>query len=165
MLYSSISTDWLLLLSRIILGTIMLRYGLPKVKDFAKNSQEFVKMGFKPGWFWGTPIALLEFFGGIGMLVGFLPEIIALFYSFMMLVGAIWKTKVKKSYGTISYDLCIFALCQQILFFGPGKGVLYNYSPPPLQWIMLIAGIFGASIMAFLPEILGQKYRNWQSKS
>ena len=72
-----INSDWVLLFVRIVLGVVMVYYGWPKIKDLKSNSKDFVKMGFKPGWLWGTAIALVEFVGGIAMLIGFLVEIAA----------------------------------------------------------------------------------------
>jgi hypothetical protein len=61
-----IQIDWVLLLIRSVLAAVMIYYGWPKIRDPASNAKDFVRMGFKPGMFWGTLIAVVEFFGGIG---------------------------------------------------------------------------------------------------
>jgi putative oxidoreductase len=163
MLTELVSTDLFLFLSRLILGSVMIRYGFPKIKNLKENAKDFSKMGFKPGILWGTPMALLEFFGGIGMILGIYPEIAALLFGFMMLVGTIWKIKIKKSYGTISYDMSLFILSGNVIFFGSGEFNLFNYQIPQLQYGMLLGAVLFAFIMAFLPEILGEKYRKWKA--
>jgi uncharacterized membrane protein YphA (DoxX/SURF4 family) len=163
MLYEVVSTDWFLFLSRLILGSVMLRYGIPKIKDLKENAKDFSKMGFKPGLLWGTPMALLESFGGAAMIIGLVPELIAVLFGFMMLVGTIWKTKIKKSYGTISYDMALFVLCGNVIFFGAGNLAFYNFDLPILQYCMFLGALIAALVLAFLPNILGKKYRNWKA--
>ncbi|NJL94760.1 MAG: DoxX family protein [Anaerolineae bacterium] len=68
-------SDVVLLLVRVIFGIIYLYYGIPKLRDLAKNAQDFEQMGFKPGWFWGTPIALLETFGSLAVMLGGVPVV------------------------------------------------------------------------------------------
>lgn len=140
----------------------MLRYGIPKIKDLKENAKDFSNMGFKPGLLWGTPMALLESFGGAAMILGFAPKVIAMLFGFMMLVGSIWKSKKGKSYGTISYDLVLFIQCMIVLFFGAGYYSLYQVEVPALQWGMLLGAIVAGAVLAFLPEILGEKYRKWK---
>lgn len=163
MLNDPISSDIFLFLTRLVLGSVMIRYGFPKIKDLKDNAKDFSKMGFKPGILWGTPMALLEFFGGIGIILGIYPELFALLFGFMMLVGAIWKTKIKKSYGTISYDMALFILCGNVIFFGAGEFDLMNFQVPALQYGMLLIAVLVALALAFLPEILGEKYRKWKA--
>ena len=118
-------SDWVLLVVRIIIGVILIYYGWPKVKDLKKNAEDFVEMGFKPGWFWGTLIALLEFFGGILMIIGVLVPLVAALFGIEMIVGMIWKiTKVKKPFTDWSYDLLLLALMLLLLITGTGSYVI-----------------------------------------
>ena len=49
-------------------------------KTFGRTRANFNGMGFKPGWLWGTIAALLEFLGGIGVVLGlWMPYLCALF--------------------------------------------------------------------------------------
>jgi putative oxidoreductase len=116
-----LNSGWVLLFVRVILGIVMIYYGWPKIKDLKSNAGDFNKMGFRPGIFWGSITALLEFAGGIAMLVGFFAEIVAALFGIQMIVGAIWKaTKTDKKFSDWSYDLQLLAMCLTILTFGAG---------------------------------------------
>lgn len=122
-----INSGWVLLFVRVVLGVVMIYYGLPKIKDLKSNAKDFEKMGFKPGFFWGTITALVEFVGGIAVLVGFLAEIAAFLFGLQMIVGVFWKVlKTDKPFTDWSYDLQLLAMCLTILTFGAG---LYAYAP------------------------------------
>lgn len=120
-IFHFINDDWILTIVRVILGTVMVYYGWPKIKDLKSNGDDFIKMGFKPGIFWGTAVALVEFVGGIFMILGLFSEVIAVLFGIQMAVGAIWKvTKTDKPFSDWSYDLQLFAMCLVIIAFGPG---------------------------------------------
>ena len=123
-----LNSGWVLLFVRLILGVVMIYYGWPKIKDLKSNAEDFNKMGFKPGIFWGTITALIEFVGGIAIIVGFLAEIAAFFFAIQMIVGTIWKiTKTDKKFSDWSYDLQLLAMCLTIITFGAG---FYPYVVP-----------------------------------
>ena len=87
--------DEALLLARLIMGVVMLHYGVPKLRDPRKHVEDFVQTGFRPAWFWGMIIAVVE---GVG----------------------IWKVaKAGKPFPDYSYDLLLLALV--LLAFGPGR--------------------------------------------
>jgi len=116
-----INSDWVLLFVRVVLGIVMVYYGRLKIKDLKSNASDFVKMGLRPGWLWGTLVAIIEFVGGIAMLIGFLAEIAAVFFGIQMIAGAIWKiTKEKKPFTDWSYDIQLLAMSLVIITFGPG---------------------------------------------
>ena len=113
--------DIVLLIVRVVLGGIMMYYGWPKLKDPAKNARDFVSMGFKPGWFWGSVVLVVEFGGGVLIMLGLLTPIAAALFGFEMLTGAIWKaTKAGKPFVDWSYDVQLLALCLLLLAVGPG---------------------------------------------
>lgn len=113
-------SDSVLLIARVILGITMIYYGWPKIKDLKANAEDFVKMGFKPGMFWGTIIALVEFVGGIFLIAGFLVSLVATLVAVEMIVGTIYKIKSGKSFKNWSYDLLILAIALLLLTFGGG---------------------------------------------
>jgi len=113
-------TGYALLFARIIIGIGMIYYGLPKIKDLKSNANDFVGMGFRPGWFWGTIVAFVEFFGGIVMVLGFYAQVAAALLGFEMVIGTIWKIKVGKPFTDYSYDLQLLALAVIIIVFGSG---------------------------------------------
>lgn len=113
--------DWILLLVRLMLAAVMLYHGWPKIKNLNKNAEDFVGMGFRPGKFWGTIVALTEVFGGVLLILGFFAWIPAVAFGFQMIVGTIWKiTKTDKKFPDYSHDMILLMLCLVILAFGPG---------------------------------------------
>lgn len=113
--------DWVLLLARIVIGVTFLYYGLPKIKNLKSNADDFDNMGFKPGMFWGTIVALLETAGSLLLILGIYTWLIAGLIAGHMLVGTIWKiTKVKKPFTDWSYDVLILVIALILLVFGGG---------------------------------------------
>lgn len=108
-------------LIRVLLGVVMIYYGYPKIKDLRGNADVFAnQMGFRPGWIWGTSVALLEFFGGIGVLLGILAPLAAGLFGVQMLIGTIWKIKIGKGFKEYSYDLQLLVMSLAIVAFGSG---------------------------------------------
>ena len=114
--------DEVRLVIRLIIGVTMIYYGWPKVRDPKKNAADFASIGFKPGWFWGTVVLVVEFVGGIAILLGFYAWIAAALMAGHMATGTAWKiTKTDKRFTDWSYDLLLLALSLVLLAFGPGK--------------------------------------------
>jgi uncharacterized membrane protein YphA (DoxX/SURF4 family) len=117
--------DELLLFVRLVVGIVMIYFGWKKIKNLRSNAKDFVGMGFRPGWLWGTIVMFLEFFGGIAMLAGVFIGITALMFGFEMMLGAGMKAiKWKKPFTDYSYDLLLLALMAVLLVFGPGGYIL-----------------------------------------
>ena len=117
--------DLALLTARVIFSITFLYYGWPKIKDLKANAQDFVKMGFKPGWLWGTPVALLETFGSLFIAAGIAIPIIAPLFAIHMATGTIWKiTKTDKPFTDWSYDLLLLSIALLLAAFGPGSYAL-----------------------------------------
>ena len=115
------SADLVILLVRVIMGGVMVYYGWPKVKDPRKTFEDFVKIGFTPGWSWGTIVLLVEFVGGIAIVVGFYTWVAAALVAVEMLNGTLWKiTRAHKPFPDYSYDLLLLALALMLLVVGPG---------------------------------------------
>ncbi len=84
-------TDGVLLITRLIVGVLMIYYGWPKLKDPAKNAHDFEGNGFKPGWAFGSLVLMAEFFGGILVLLGAYVWVAAAAFGFEMLLGTVVK--------------------------------------------------------------------------
>ncbi|MEX1014026.1 MAG: DoxX family protein [Candidatus Paceibacterota bacterium] len=116
-----LTEEIVLLISRLIVGAVMLYFGSNKITDLKTNAESFVKMGFKPGWFWGTIVAFVEFIGGLMILLGIFAWIPAILFGFQMIVGTIWKiTNTDKPFTDWSYDLLLLALMLVIVIYGSG---------------------------------------------
>ncbi len=74
---------------RFALGASLVYEGLPKVMHPLVQMGFVESIGFHPGWFWSPFLALLLFFGGICIFVGFLTRPFALANGVMLLV-TIW---------------------------------------------------------------------------
>ncbi|MDP3726001.1 MAG: DoxX family protein [bacterium] len=163
MIEQFVSIELILLFSRLVLGGVMLYYGYPKIKDLRKNAQETSEMGFKPGMFWGTIIASVEFFGGIAIIVGLYADIWAALYGFICITGAFWKLKIKSRFMDCSYELMLLALCATLLGLGTGAPSLTPLSGLQFLHIYAVsAAITLGLLFAYLPEMLGKKYRDWE---
>ena len=144
-----ISTDWLLVYIRATMGIVLLYYGWPKITHLTSNAADFVGMGFRPGWVWGTLIAVVEFFGGIAMLAGLYAELAASLFGFQMIVGTFWKLKIKKPFTDYSYDLQLLALCVVIMALGAGRFSLATFDATIfLRWGVVIAAIIVGAAFA-----------------
>jgi uncharacterized membrane protein YphA (DoxX/SURF4 family) len=117
-------TDIVLTLARVMVGIVMVYFGLPKIKNLRANAKDFVGMGLKPGWLWGSVVVSVEFFGGILMLIGWFVSPVAILFGIEMAGGTIWKiTKAKKKFSDYSYDLLLLTLCLLFLTFGGGMAL------------------------------------------
>jgi uncharacterized membrane protein YphA (DoxX/SURF4 family) len=96
---------------RLILGAMLIVHGWPKIKDLRQNAANFGGMGFKPGWLWGSIAALLEFIGGIGLVLGIgVPYLCALFMGeFAVIIVWKWFKKIPFVSGW-EMDALIFGL-------------------------------------------------------
>lgn len=101
---------------RIVLGVLLIIHGWAKVRDLKQNAKNFLGMGFRPGWLWGTIAALLEFFGGIGLVLGVWVPYICLLLMGEFAVIIVWRwTKKMPFAGGWELDAVIFALA--LVFF------------------------------------------------
>ena len=156
--------EFLIFFARIVVGFTMLHYGLPKVLDLTENAIEFSDMGFKPGMFWGTLVALVECFGGIAVLLGFYVDFFAALYAFQCMTSFFWKLKTEAEFFDYSYDLHLFALCIFVIGWGPGLWALTESSGFVfLRWNVAITTAVIAWSIAFMPEIFGKRYKKWRA--
>jgi putative oxidoreductase len=148
-----IQSEWILLIARVILAAVMIFYGWPKIRDLASNANDFEEMGFKPGILWGTLIAIVEFAGGIAILLGFYAELAAASFGFQMMVGAFWKLKVKKPFSDYSYDMQLFALCLVVMSQGAGAYALKAFPGTMfLRWDIAALSLAAALLFAVLSK-------------
>src|SRR5580658_7658830 len=82
---------WAMLALRVALGAVLIAHGWPKIKDLKQNGKNFDGMGFRPGIFWGTVAAILEFFGGILIVLGLFTVPVAFFLAGQFVVIIFWK--------------------------------------------------------------------------
>ena len=78
---------------RAVFAAIFLAHGWPKLKNLKSTQEWFGSVGFRPGWFWGTLVALQETVGASLIFLGVFTQPLALLLSVQMLVAALWKKK------------------------------------------------------------------------
>ncbi len=110
-----------MLVLRLAFGLIFIVHGWPKVKSVKMTAQHFEAMGFKPGHVWGTAVALLEFVGGVAILLGVLSQPAAISIAAIMIVALFWKiSKGQGLVGGYELDLILLAVAIAIALMHPG---------------------------------------------
>ena len=116
------STDFAALVGRVALGALFLVHGWPKIKN-VQQPIGFVKgTGWPGGAAFAVLFTLLEFFGGIALILGLLTQVAAILFVLEMLATTVFsKIKLNKKF-VLGYELDVayaaFALV--IAFLGPG---------------------------------------------
>lgn len=124
LIYLATYSDTALLILRLALGIVLVAHGLPKLRDLKKNAEDFNQMGFKPGAFFGSLAAFLEFFGGIAIIIGFMVQPVAALVVGEFIVILLWRILKKHPFvGGWELDLIIFSTAILLLSVGGG-----NYS-------------------------------------
>ena len=123
-----IPDTYVLFAARLVLGAVMVYYGRQKIFSLRSNAKDFAMMGFRPAGLWGTVVAFNEFFGGLAMLLGIIPEVFAATFGFQMLMGTMWKLKIRKPFSDYSYDIMAFVLAAFIMMYGAGAFVLLPFT-------------------------------------
>jgi putative oxidoreductase len=106
---------------RLAVATIFIKHGAQKLFTFgfAGVTGAFTQMGVPFPGVAGPFIALLEFFGGIALLVGLLTRLIALGFALDML-GAILLVQLKRGFS--GYELEFLLLVSSLALFLAGPG-------------------------------------------
>ena len=112
---------------RVVLGAAFIVHGYPKLFTpfFSGFAGWLESIGFKPGKFWALVVGVVEFFGGIALILGIFTQLAAALIAVNMLVA---MAKVK--WGKVKFveteksgwelDLIYFAVAVSILLTGPG---------------------------------------------
>ena len=106
---------------RLAVATIFIRHGAQKlfVYGFAGVTGAFTQMGVPVPGVMGPFIGLLEFFGGIALLIGFLTRLFALGFVFDMLV-AILLVQLKRGFSGYELEFLLLGSSLALVFAGAG---------------------------------------------
>jgi len=109
-------------IGRVLLGALFLVHGWPKIKNM-KGPIVWVKStGFPAGATFVVLFTLLEFFGSIALILGFLVQVVAILFILEMIATSIFsKTKLGKKY-VLGYELDVvyLVLALVVALLGPG---------------------------------------------
>ena len=94
-------------------------HGLPKLLDISTTQNSFTNMGLPPEL--AIIIGLLEFIGGLAILLGVFTRIAAGLLAINM-IGAILQVKLAKGFiGGYELDLLYLAIMISLMLTGPGN--------------------------------------------
>ena len=111
-----------LLLLRIAVGTIFMLHGKQKLFGFgfAGVTDAFSHMGVPLPGIMGPFVALLEFFGGIALILGLLTRLVSLGFAIDMLV-AILLVRLKDGFSHYELEFLLCVSSAALLFMGGGE--------------------------------------------
>ena len=107
---------------RLAVATIFIRHGAQKlfVYGFAGVTGAFTQMGVPFPGLTGPFIALLEFFGGIALVMGLLTRLVALGFVFDML-GAILLVQLKRGFSGFELEFLLLGSSLALALTGAGR--------------------------------------------
>lgn len=119
---------------RIMIGVAFIIHGYPKLLDIASVQGFFGDVGIAPGL--ALPIALLEFIGGITLILGIITRISSILLAAQM-IGATLVVKLSKGFvGGYELDLLLMAGAISLIITGPGRA--------SIEWDVIRYEIFPA---------------------
>jgi putative oxidoreductase len=123
--------DWALLIVRIVVGVIFMAHGAQKLFGAfgGPGLSAIVEMMGPLGYL----VAIGEFFGGLGLILGFLSRFSAASLILIML-GAIGMVHGKNGFFAptgFEYNLALIGLLAPILIAGPGRFAVGRFLPLP----------------------------------
>jgi putative oxidoreductase len=109
------------LVLRLALASVFIYHGFPKLFGAKEQTVQFFEsVGIKPGKFWVLVVGLVEFGGGILLVLGLWVQLVSVLIILDMLV-AIWKVKFKMGFGNgWEFDFVLIAMAISLLVLGPG---------------------------------------------
>lgn len=115
-------TPFLALLVRVVVGIAYILHGYPKVTSKGRQqvAQWMKSIGIPP--MAGYLAGVLEFFGGILLIIGFIVPIVALLFAIQMVSTTLLnKVKLKKAYiGGYELDILFLLLVIVLIVLGAG---------------------------------------------
>lgn len=113
--------DFSPLIIRLALGIILVRHGWPKLKsESLKNFSSWLgRIGFPLPIFWAVSVAIIEFFGGIALIIGLMTFWVALFVAIQFLV-IIFIVNKSKFFAEKEFDILILSASLALIISGSG---------------------------------------------
>jgi putative oxidoreductase len=107
---------------RVAVAAVFINHGRQKlfVYGFAGVTGAFTQMGVPFPGVMGPLIGLLEFFGGIALVAGFLTRLLGVAFAFDML-GAILLVQLKKGFSGYEFEFLLLAASVALFLTGAGR--------------------------------------------
>ncbi len=117
-----------LALLRVVLGVIFISHGAPKLFGGIEGTAGYFGMlGIPMPLIAAWAVALLEFFGGIALLIGLLVTPVSLLLAIHMLAGIVlvhapngWYVLGPEANGGVEFSVLLVAALMMLVFGGPG---------------------------------------------
>ncbi len=109
---------------RISLAIIFIFHGWPKISHLKKTRETFLAMLVPVPFITSLYSAIVEFFGGVFLLLGFYPQVVSLGLAIDMLGAMMFVTFRKGFVGGWEFDFALFVMSVTIFLSGPGSFVL-----------------------------------------
>lgn len=109
-------------LARIVLGIMFVAHGWPKIKNVRQPMGWVKSTGWPRGEYWALVFTLLEFLGGLALIVGFFTQVVAVLIALEMIATSIFlKDKFgKKFMGGYELDVVYLFFALVVSILGPG---------------------------------------------
>lgn len=115
-------SHWIAILCRVFCGIVFIVHGYPKIMNLAGTSTFFSESVGIPGWL-AVPIAILEFFGGILLVVGFASRVLSILFIIEM-VCAMYFVHFERGWdvfqGGYEYNVALIILLLSVITLGAG---------------------------------------------
>jgi len=125
--YFLLFVPYLALLTRSWMGANMMIHGYPKLRNMKQTAEWTKQLGIPVGATYTATV--LEFFGGLFLIIGLIVPIIGLFFAIFMIANVIMKkTRMNAAYiattDRASYEIDITYLILSIILIVLGAGAL-----------------------------------------
>ena len=115
-------SHWIATVSRVFCGIVFIVHGYPKIMNLAGTSTFFSESVGIPGWL-AVPVAILEFFGGILLVVGFASRILSSLFIIEM-VCAMYFVHFERGWdvfqGGYEYNIALIIFLISVITLGAG---------------------------------------------
>jgi putative oxidoreductase len=126
---SGAASGWGLLILRLAMGSVFIAHGAQKLfgafggPGLSGVSKMMAGMGIKPAMAWAVAVALVEFVGGLFLVLGFLTQIAASLIAVVMVV-ALLSVHLKQGFFLphgFEFVLVLLAAAIALACLGPGN--------------------------------------------
>ena len=106
---------------RLALGVLFIVHGFKKMKDLSGTAAWFGSVGFRPGRFWATIVAILESVAGIAFILGIGTQVFAALLAVQFVTIIVWRLRTHAPFvGGWELDLLVLAMLIALILLGAG---------------------------------------------